>query len=50
MATAKKSPAAPAKKAAAKPAAKPAAPPKPEGSRLAQPPQAFHAPLQGDRA
>ncbi len=30
------------------PAAKPA--PKPEGSRLAQPPQAFNAPLQGDRA
>ncbi|MGG6343767.1 PilN domain-containing protein [Stenotrophomonas indicatrix] len=31
--------------------AKPAAPAtKPEGSRLAQPPQAFHAPLQGDRA
>lgn len=29
----------------------PAAPAtKPEGSRLAQPPQAFHAPLQGDRA
>ncbi|CRD55873.1 PilN domain-containing protein [Stenotrophomonas indicatrix] len=29
----------------------PAAPaPKPEGSRLAQPPQAFHAPMQGDRA
>lgn len=27
-----------------------AAPAKPEGSRLAQPPQAFHAPLQGDRA
>jgi type IV pilus assembly protein PilN len=35
--------------ASAKPA--PAAPAtKPEGSRLAQPPQAFHAPLQGDRA
>ncbi|WDM62974.1 PilN domain-containing protein [Stenotrophomonas forensis] len=32
----------------AAPAAKPA--PKPEGSRLAQPPQAFIAPLQGDRA
>lgn len=32
----------------AAPAAKPA--PKPEGSRLAQPPQAFNAPLQGDRA
>lgn len=31
------------------PAATPA-PAKPEGSRLAQPPQAFHAPLQGDRA
>lgn len=27
-----------------------AAPAKPEGSRLAQPPQAFHAPSQGDRA
>lgn len=34
--------------AAPAPAAKPA--PKPEGSRLAQPPQAFIAPLQGDRA
>ncbi|WP_313054198.1 PilN domain-containing protein [Stenotrophomonas cyclobalanopsidis] len=48
-------PAAPANAPAAQPAptapaAKPAAPPKPEGSRLAQPPQAFHAPLQGDRA
>ena len=48
-------PAAPAKAPAAQPApaapaATPAAPPKPEGSRLAQPPQAFHAPLQGDRA
>ena len=32
----------------AAPAAKPA--PKPEGSRLVQPPQAFIAPLQGDRA
>ena len=32
----------------AAPAAKPA--PKPEGSRLAQPPQAFNASLQGDRA
>ncbi|HEL4662357.1 TPA: fimbrial protein, partial [Stenotrophomonas maltophilia] len=39
-------PAAPNQPAA--PAAKPA--PKPEGSRLAQPPQAFNAPLQGDRA
>ena len=39
-----------AQPAPAAPAAKPAAPPKPEGSRLAQPPQAFHAPLQGDRA
>lgn len=40
---------APAAPAPAKPAqAAPA--PKPEGSRLAQPPQAFHAPLQGDRA
>ncbi len=35
---------------AVQPATQPAAPPKPEGSRLAQPPQAFHAPLQGDRA
>lgn len=35
---------APAKPAQAAPA------PKPEGSRLAQPPQAFYAPLQGDRA
>jgi len=35
---------APAKPAQAAPATKP------EGSRLAQPPQAFHAPLQGDRA
>ncbi len=48
-------PAAPAKAPAAQPApaapaATPAAPPKPEGSRLTQPPQAFHAPLQGDRA
>lgn len=34
--------------APAAPAAKPA--PRPEGSRLAQPPQALHAPLQGDRA
>lgn len=42
-------PAPPAAPAPAKPAqAAPA--PKPEGSRLAQPPQAFHAPLQGDRA
>ncbi|WP_329842959.1 PilN domain-containing protein [Stenotrophomonas hibiscicola] len=39
-------PAAPNQPAA--PAAKPA--PKPEGSRLEQPPQAFNAPLQGDRA
>ena len=38
-----------AQPAPAAPAAKPA-PPKPEGSRLAQPPQAFHAPLTGDRA
>jgi len=36
--------------APAAPAAAPQAPPKSEGSRLAQPPQAFHAPLQGDRA
>lgn len=45
-------PAAPAKPAApaGAPAATPPAPPKPEGSRLAQPPQAFHALLQGDRA
>jgi len=35
---------------AVQPATQPAAPPKPEGSRLAQPPQAFHAPLQGGRA
>ncbi|MDW7603534.1 fimbrial protein, partial [Stenotrophomonas maltophilia] len=28
----------------------PAPAPKPEGSRLAQPPQAFNALLQGDRA
>lgn len=34
----------------AAPAANPPAAPKTEGSRLAQPPQAFHAPLQGDRA
>lgn len=32
------------------PAAPAPAPAKPEGSRLAQPPQASHAPLQGDRA
>ena len=45
-------PAAPAAAPAApnQPAAAPATPAKPEGSRLAQPPQAFHAPLQGDRA
>ncbi|HDS1039101.1 TPA: PilN domain-containing protein [Stenotrophomonas maltophilia] len=43
-------PAPAAKPAPAAPAAAPQAPPKPEGSRLAQPPQAFHAPLQGDRA
>ncbi|MBH1556799.1 PilN domain-containing protein [Stenotrophomonas maltophilia] len=53
--------AAPAATPAAAPAAAPAKPnqpaaptakpaPKPEGSRLAQPPQAFIAPLQGDRA
>ena len=35
-------------RAAAAPAPAPA--PKPEGSRLAQPPQAFNALLQGDRA
>ncbi|HEL2978591.1 TPA: PilN domain-containing protein [Stenotrophomonas maltophilia] len=45
-ATAPAAPAGPNQPAA--PAAKPA--PKPEGSRLAQPPQAFNAPLQGDRA
>ncbi|WP_367380206.1 PilN domain-containing protein [Stenotrophomonas cyclobalanopsidis] len=39
-----------AQPAPAAPAAQPASPPKPEGSRLAQPPQAFHAPQQGDRA
>lgn len=50
-------PAAPAAAPAANPApaaAKPNPPtapaPKPEGSRLAQPPQAFNAPLTGDRA
>ncbi|HEL4244216.1 PilN domain-containing protein [Stenotrophomonas maltophilia] len=54
-------PAAPAAAPASAPAAAPAKPnqpaapaaqpaPKPEGSRLAQPPQAFNAPLQGDRA
>ena len=48
-ATAPAAPAAPAgPNQPAAPAAKPA--PKPEGSRLAQPPQAFNAPLQGDRA
>jgi len=41
-------PAAPAAAPSAAPAPAPA--PKPEGSRLAQPPQAFNAPLQGDRA
>lgn len=49
---------APAAPAASAPAAAPAKPdqpaakpaPKPEGSRLAQPPQAFSAPLRGDRA
>lgn len=41
---------APAAGPAKAPVAQPPAPAKPEGTRLAQPPQAFHALLQGDRA
>ncbi len=43
-------PAKPNQPAAPAAAPAPAPAPKPEGSRLAQPPQAFNAPLQGDRA